>query len=352
MTTEPTIVIRADASAVIGAGHVIRCLALAQAWHDGGGLARLFCSEIPDWLRAVVEEEGIAVDPVGALRGSRGDALTTRDRLEETGAGALVLDGYFDQEYQATVRSGNIPLLVIDDDGQAGGYDADLILDPNPGTDPLRYEARPVDTELLLGAGYALLRREFRNRIRTGKTISLEDHVILITLGGGGEADGLAAMVLRALDRIVPGGIGRAIVVGGGVSGFSAELTEMAARMPVEIELRTHVEDISSLMDRADIVISGGGSTCWELAFMGVPGLTIIRAENQRLIAEELDAAGILLNLGGEAGLSEGKVATAIDALLASPDRRGEMSRKGQALVDGQGASRAIEAIRGVMERG
>jgi len=201
MKTKPTIVMRADASAEIGAGHVIRCLALAQAWHDGGGLARLFCSAIPDWLRAVVEDEGIAVDPIRAPRGSREDALATRTRVEETGAGALVLDGYcFDREFQTTVRSGGIPLLMIDDDGQAGGYDADLILDPNPATDPLRYDARPVDTGLLLGPGYALLRREFRTAGRGGRKFAMDDARLLVTLGGG-DAQRSTQVVLRGLAR-------------------------------------------------------------------------------------------------------------------------------------------------------
>jgi spore coat polysaccharide biosynthesis predicted glycosyltransferase SpsG len=31
----------------------------------------------------------------------------------------------------------------------------------------------------------------------------------------------------------------------------------------------------------ADVAVSAGGSTCWELAFMGAPGLIITVAENQ-----------------------------------------------------------------------
>ena len=49
------------------------------------------------------------------------------------------------------------------------------------------------------------------------------------------------------------------------------------------------------------------------------------------------------LGLGPE--VAEETIAGAVQGLLRDPDRRREMSRKGQALVDGLGASRAAEVI-------
>jgi len=99
-------------------------------------------------------------------------------------------------------------------------------------------------------------------------------------------------------------------------------------------------------MADTDLAISAGGSTCWELAFMGVPGVTIIRAENQRRIAETLDDAGILRTLGEAAAVDEEMIAGVVTALLGSPDHRAEMSARGEALTDGRGAERVAGELR------
>lgn len=343
------IVIRADASSVTGTGHVMRCLALAQAWHDSGGEIRFLCSEIPDPVRSVLHDEGITVIEIDAVRGSPEDALATRAHLEEVGAGALVLDGYcFSREYQAVFRQGRFPLLVIDDNGQVGGYDTDLILDQNLGADPVVYEERPADAGMLLGTEYALLRREFRDRERTDRAFATGDGRILVTLGGG-NVHGVTQVVLRGLDRVDRRQLAVTLVAGGASESYE-ELIHVIEGLQVRIDLKHHVADMSALMAGTDIAISAGGSTCWELAYMGVPGLTIIQAENQRLIAEKLDVAGVLQCLGQMAEVGEERVAAAVIALLSSPERREEMSRKGHTLVDGQGAMRVVEELRRVME--
>ena len=47
--------------------------------------------------------------------------------------------------------------------------------------------------------------------------------------------------------------------------------------------------NMPELMARADVAVSAGGSTCWEVAFMGLPFLIVVLAENQEHIAKELE---------------------------------------------------------------
>ncbi|MEP6664777.1 MAG: GNAT family N-acetyltransferase, partial [Verrucomicrobiota bacterium] len=94
------------------------------------------------------------------------------------------------------------------------------------------------------------------------------------------------------------------------------------------------------LMAKADLAIAAGGSTAWELAYMGLPALVLILAENQRANAERLGEAGIAENLGLASTAMPEVLAEQIKKLASDPDRRVAMSQNGRALVDGFGNMR------------
>ena len=98
-------------------------------------------------------------------------------------------------------------------------------------------------------------------------------------------------------------------------------------------------------MEWAGIAITGGGSTCWEMAYAGVPCLSVILAENQKEIAAFLHSRGISISLGEYKDLTLEEISSAIQSLISDPEKRAEMSRKGQCLIDGQGAFRVAEAL-------
>jgi UDP-2,4-diacetamido-2,4,6-trideoxy-beta-L-altropyranose hydrolase len=105
------------------------------------------------------------------------------------------------------------------------------------------------------------------------------------------------------------------------------------------------------LMANADVAISGAGSTCWEMCFLGLPSIVIDVAENQRPIAEELDRRGIAIHLGSSRDVTPEKIAAELKTLLAARERRATMSETGRNLVDGRGAERVASAMTGASLR-
>ena len=68
------LLIRAAADAQMGTGHVMRCLALAQAWEDSGGTAVFVMAPGAPSLEARLRAEGMKILPLGNQPGSPADA--------------------------------------------------------------------------------------------------------------------------------------------------------------------------------------------------------------------------------------------------------------------------------------
>ena len=71
------VVLRADASASVGTGHVMRCLALAQAVAAAGGRAVLAVAECPEPLVERARGAGVHVERLDAEVGSADDVAAT-----------------------------------------------------------------------------------------------------------------------------------------------------------------------------------------------------------------------------------------------------------------------------------
>src|SRR5579864_7920496 len=119
------LLIRADASVAMGTGHVMRCLALAQAWQDSGGRAVFAIADATPSVRQRLQNEGVEVENITAEAGTPLDATETSDLARRHGSFWVVADGYqFDAEYQSTVKATGLRLLFVDDDGRAKRYSA------------------------------------------------------------------------------------------------------------------------------------------------------------------------------------------------------------------------------------
>jgi UDP-2,4-diacetamido-2,4,6-trideoxy-beta-L-altropyranose hydrolase len=351
-----TLVIRADASARIGAGHMMRCLALAQAWQLEGGQVVFLSHCESDALRQRITDGGMEFVAVAYPYPDPRDLQTTLDILRTRSAGArenlkpetgnpmwFVLDGYhFDPVYQQAVRTAGCRLLVIDDMAHLPAYHADILLNQNLGAEKLKYNC-DSDTTLLLGSRYALLRQEFlawRGWQRDNTDVAQK---VLVTMGGG-DPDNVTLKVIHALERVGVDGLEAVVVVGGRNPHFQ-RLESAVHDLKVPVRLVQNVANMPELMAWADVAVTAGGSTCWELAFMGLPSVVLILAENQRSIAEILDADGFAINLGWYTLLESSDIAHQLRSIIISSEIRGNLSNCARQLVDGGGPMRVIRQL-------
>jgi UDP-2,4-diacetamido-2,4,6-trideoxy-beta-L-altropyranose hydrolase len=300
-----TIVVRADASPEIGLGHAMRCLALAQAHRDAGGAVVFAMADPPDAFAARLAAEQIELRPA---------------ETAAAGADWIVLDGYhFDAAYERELRAA-ARLLVLDDHDT--DHDADLILRQGLG-------ARAGE-RVLAGSRYALLRREFRTWERAPRPAADPVRRVLVTLGGGDPGPVVDTVLAAAArpDREV--------------QWITGPLNPRRSAPP-GVEVVVDAADMPERMHWADLAVTAAGSTSWELARVGTPQIAIELADNQRPVAHALAEHGIAVRAGRPADLDPAALAAAIDGLTA--ERRAEMTRRGRAAIDGQGAVRVLEAM-------
>lgn len=344
------LLIRADASSQIGSGHVMRCLALGQAWRAEGRRVQFLTHCETESLGHRLVSYGFEVIPVDRQHPDPADLDLTLSHLQqltdrEAERPWLILDGYhFDSAYQQAVRLASYRLLVIDDTAHLPEYHADVLLNQNIHAPGLAYRSGP-DTRLLLGTRYVLLRQEFLRWSGFRRETPEVAHKILVTLGGGDQKN-IALRVIQALQRLETDGL-EAVIVIGGSNVHADNLQETIYRSPGKLRFRL-VQDAANmpeLMAWADVAISAGGSTCWELAFMGVPSVVIVLSDNQLGVAQGLEWAGIAVNLGWFSDVGERQILTALTGLLGESERRRRVSAAGRMLVDGAGASRVIHEL-------
>jgi len=335
------VVLRADGGADIGAGHVMRCLALAQAAHDAGHRTAFLMAPGAEALEERLEKEGCTVHELRSVRGSREDALETVTLAQGISATYTVVDGYaFDAEYQHILKKHGIRLLVIDDYGHADAYHADMILNQNSYARKLAeiYRKRAPWSTLLLGSDYLLLRREYQTahpKQETHDTV----HNVLVTFGGGDSGE-ISLRIAKICTDPELRNLNVTMIIGA-ANPHADAIAAAAGSMNVIRD----AQDMPTLLTQTDMAIAAGGTTSYELAYMGIPSLLFILADNQRIVAEDLHAKGIAHMIGEPDKVTDANIAAAICELMENTDRRKSMSAKGKRMIDGNGAARTVEAI-------
>lgn len=342
-----TLLIRADGDSEIGTGHIMRCLTLAQAWVNSGGNVIFASTALPEHLLDRIERWSVEVQRFDAGLGSTTDANQTIAYAQQYDADWIVVDGpHFDATYQHTLADTERQLLAIDDMGELEYYTADIVLNQNLHASANMYSDRGSDVELLLGPKYVLLRGEFLEWREWSRDIPDKPNRVLITLGGS-DPSNQTQRVIQALDKNTNNVTARVII--GAENRHYEALTNCVESTDQQIELKCNVSNMAEQMVWADLAISSGGTTCWELAFMGLPTLVGIIAPIEEYLVEGLKDEGLFYHVGKFEETTDSQLAVRIEQALNNPKNLRRMSNKAQQFVDGYGQDRVIERMKSYM---
>jgi UDP-2,4-diacetamido-2,4,6-trideoxy-beta-L-altropyranose hydrolase len=347
---------RVDSATHMGSGHLMRCLTLAEALRDQDVQVSFVCRELSGNLIALLRTKKIPVlvlpaptinlvkptsDYVTWLGMSQAeDAAQTILALGDIRPDWLIVDHYgLDVVWEKTLRSNCGRLMVIDDMANRL-HDCDVLLDQNYSIDSdQRYKALvPKSCHVLLGPSYALLRKEFQilRQQQADRCKTLKQLLIFFTAGDD-QGETLKAMQGIAL-------FGKAEQVDVVIGKVNPDMHAIKV-MCVAKNWRYHcqVDYMPRLIAKADLVIGAGGSSNWERCALGTPALVVILAENQATVAQALDSAGVVINLGFNAKMQATDYATALNSI--TPQRLASLSEQASRLVDAKGVQRVIEIL-------
>ena len=285
MVDRKVAVLRADASGLIGVGHVMRSLALGEALLDADFDVVLASVDLPAGMRKEAHKCGITVVDLQCDAFGSDDALAT---LSLNGA-VLVIDGYkFERKFFGELENRAANFVVIDDNVETTALAPSVVINQNPHATTEMYSHLLGKPRLLLGLQYALLRREVREA--TKQSISPVAGKVFVAMGGSD--------FLQLTSPIVDGlkDLDIEICVAVGPTNSQRQQIEETVRSIPRARMIPQTDYITELAS-SSLAILAAGSSLWEAAALGVPSIGLIVADNQKVSSSATHGLGIAVSI-------------------------------------------------------
>lgn len=341
------ILFRADGNEMIASGHIMRCLSIAQAAEAVGEEC---CFVMADRsFSVVVENAGIKVFYLDTdFKHMQEELKAFIHVLEKTRPRCVVVDSYYvTKKYLEEIRKYST-IVYIDDLGSFA-YPVDILVNYNIYGEKINYTQmyhaqNKSEPKLLLGPGYAPLRKEFKNQGKKQQPKQVKD--ILVSTGGS-DYEHVALKLAQYLVAHRDSNNYKYHFLLGALNPDISKLTKLAESFPSLIELHQNVKHVEQLMQKCDIAVSAAGSTLYELCACGIPTITYVLADNQILGARTFFEKGLMLYVGdcrSDKSFTECVVQT-VGELAKDYLLRERIAGQLHALVTGNGAEKLVKDL-------
>lgn len=312
------VAILCDASRYNGSGHVMRQITLSQALIEAGIRVEMLCHEIPDPLLDRARDRGILVK-------YRPSVQTARDHskaVQEAAADLVIFDGYnFMPQAIETVRGyGGVRTVVFDDNGDHANVECDVILNQNMHANSEMYRRGGDNRLVLLGLQWVLIRDE----VATQSTRNWSERAGVFVSVGGTDPLGLTESLVSAARKVCP------------KVEWSSGLMSVNSSTPAVM---------ASKLAEAKVGLIACGTTTWEAAFLGLPMVGLVVAQNQFHVAESLRKANLADSFDCRSKVDYEPIMDALSKLLCDENEAHNRSIVAKSLVDGEGARRVVRQL-------
>ena len=340
---------RAEGSVSIGLGHLYRCLAIAESLKSKPCRLAIATKNIPKLLESEFKKRNIeilAIPPYSSAV-SKNSWINRIVRSKKFGAVIADLWPLTDQTALGLRHAAGPAPLVCFDTGHLSRPLADVLVNPAIGHPSLfsgEYSKgfRAGSMRCLMGPQYFPLRVEFEAfKDRTGFKKNHMVRNVVVTLGGS-DASGVVFKILDILGGL-KARLQIDVIIGPSFPAWDMLRSKYAGSMSVG--LHRSPKNLPKILHKADLCISAGGFTLYELAFLGVPTAALSLVAHQERTVGAFERRGIVVNLGPARRLRRNLAIDSLVDLIQDPSRRRRMSAHGRRLVDGRGSERIAELL-------
>lgn len=297
------IVFRADGNSKIGAGHIMRCLSIADAAINMNEDVIFYTAG--NEFSEIIENRRITNIVLRTdFMQMESELVLFKCELLKNKPAIVFVDSYFvTRDYLCElldVCHSYGGKLVYIDDVVAFDYPCDILINyniygPDKEQDYISLYGKKCPT-LLLGIDYVPLRKEFS--IAETRTAKEKPTDVLVSTGGADTAHIALAITqyvstadLRDLSNL------KYHILIGAMNDDKNEIERIALKCD-NIEVHFNVKDMLSLIKSCDIAVSAAGSTLYELCATQTPTITYILADNQNPGAEGFAKKGLMMCAG------------------------------------------------------
>ncbi len=289
--------------------------------------------------RHFLADRGFAVELAPQAAGGPDDLSSLLARLAETPTPRLVVidSREVDSDYCEQCRANAVVLCIDDEDCR--DLACDVLLNNHPWVSETDYSPSS-DRHLLVGPAYNTLSPTI---FREGRCDSIQDvRRILITLGGEDPHDHTSWIVRECADILSSYHVD--VIVGPAHPDAETVRSVVSQYLP-DANLAIAPSGLERFILKADLAISAGGITCYELAAARVPTLAIAVEEHQESLIASLSRHGSLLKLGSYKDLKTVHVREMLVSILDSREKRRVLAEAAGSLFRSPGGAAISEQV-------
>ena len=336
--------IRADGNDVIGLGHLMRCISIAEELISRNQEVVFILANDSD--ESLLKSKGFSFHKLSCFGEQGWDSNEVVKWVKQNHCDTLLLDTYRIDVQDFDILS-QIPNVIYLDDMYAFDYRCDCLINYNMEAID-KYPISSYERKMYLGADYFPLRKEFCQE--SNRAIAMNVERVLITTG----STDVYEIALRIMQHLVPKYITIDFFLLEGKyyqDAYKEKISAFASGYK-NAKILSWGQNMAKIYNQMDLVISPGSTSIYEALSMNVPCISYEFADNQHeqcYIMDKLHMVPCLGNLR-EMDVKEYKCLVEVFEKQLEYERRREQSQLFSPRLDKGGTKRIVDVIMGMSE--